>query len=139
MNKLMIFNFLFPLLLMTGRIFGQDLMEKQEIVTRTEQPVFKGPRGDFNKFLSDSLNYPAEAYTKGIQGRVFVEFVIEKDGSVSNIKIAKGIKELNAEAIRVVNITNGLWIPGKLDGQPVRLRKILPLVFKLPERQNKPH
>ncbi|HEX8548157.1 MAG TPA: energy transducer TonB [Cytophagaceae bacterium] len=138
MNKLILFNLLSIFLLVTVSVSGQEVVQEDKILTWTpEQPVFKGPGRDLNRFIAKNLNYPAEAYSKGIQGQIFIEFVVEKDGSVSNIKIVKGIEELNAESIRVVNLTSGLWIPGKNDGQPVRLRKILPLTFKIQERQTR--
>ena len=83
------------------------------------------------KFLRDSLVYPIDARLKGIQGRVYVTFVIERDGSISEVKVLKGIGYgCDEEAIRVVKSMPN-WIPGIEEGKPVRVQFNMPLLFKL--------
>ncbi|MBQ6437149.1 MAG: TonB family protein [Bacteroidales bacterium] len=77
------------------------------------------------------LRYPQEAVSEGIQGRVSVGFVVEKDGSVSNVEVVTGVDPLlDAEAVRVVSVSPK-WIPGKIAGRPVRTRLVLPIEFRL--------
>lgn len=87
----------------------------------------------FYDYLLRNLQYPKEARASKIAGKVIVEFVVEKDGSISskNITILKSPhKSLSKEAIRLVK--NGpKWIPGKLKGIPVRTKKMLPITFSL--------
>lgn len=82
-------------------------------------------------FLSKNIKYPEEARKNEIQGRVYVTFVIEKDGSISNIKVVRGIGYgCDEEAVRVIKLMPN-WMPGKQRGEPVRVQFNLPLVFKL--------
>lgn len=94
-------------------------------------PEFPGGDEARLKFLRDSLKYPIDARLKGIQGRVYVTFVIERDGSISEVKLLKGIGYgCDEEAIRVVKSMPN-WIPGIQDGKPVRVQFNMPLLFKL--------
>jgi protein TonB len=77
------------------------------------------------------MRYPAEARRKGVEGRVFIEFVINEDGSISNTKPLKGIGAgCDEEALRVV-ANSPAWIPAKQDGKTVRQRMVVPIVFSL--------
>lgn len=77
------------------------------------------------------LKYPRNAIRNGIQGKVLVTFIIEKDGSVTNVEIMEGIDEdLDEEVLRVVRVSPK-WIPGKIDGKKVRVRMSLPIEFRL--------
>ena len=83
------------------------------------------------KFVSENIKYPAEAHTKGIQGRVLISYVVEKDGSLSNIHVVRSVDPLlDAEALRVANLMPK-WKPGKQGGKPVRVKFVLPVTFKL--------
>jgi TonB family protein len=96
-----------------------------------ELPEFVGGMDSLYSFLHKTLRYPANAKEKGISGQVFVEFVVEKDGSVSNVKVLKGADpELDAEAIRVVKMMPK-WKPGKHEGKPVRCFYNLPIRFTI--------
>ena len=110
--------------------------------TKTEEPavVWVGTKqtfkGELNKFLGNKINYPTLAQNSNISGRVFVEFVIEKDGSVSNVKTVKGIGfGCDEEAERVIKLTSGMWTPGEKNGHPVRLKMVQAIYFKMPENQ----
>ncbi len=112
---------------------SSEVGEKTEeaVLWVAEKQTFKG---DLNKFLSREVKYPTQANTNGISGRVVVEFVIEKDGSVTGVRSVKGIGSgCDEEAERVIKLTNGMWTPGKNNGHPVRLKMMQPIFFKLPE------
>lgn len=97
-----------------------------------EKPTFKG--GDANTFatwVNTMLVYPAEAKENGMQGRVVLQFVIEKDGSVADVKVLRGAHpSLDAEAVRVVS-SSPKWTPGKMNGKAVRVTYTFPVIFML--------
>jgi len=96
-----------------------------------EMPEFPGGEEERMKFLANNIKYPEKARENGIQGTVYVNFVIEPDGSISNIKIRRGIsKELNEEVIRVIKLMPK-WIPGKQRGIAVRVSYNMPVKFSL--------
>ena len=94
-------------------------------------PEFPGGMDQMAKYLSENIKYPEEAKDKGISGRVYIEFVIEKDGAVSNVKVMKSIGGgCDEEGVRVVNAMPK-WKPGMQKGKPVRVHYVLPIFFKL--------
>ena len=96
-----------------------------------QMPEFPGGQEAMMKFLSESVKYPKEASKDGIQGRVVVQFVVEKDGSISEVEVVKKVNEhLDAEAVRVVNAMPK-WKPGKQKGEAVRVKYTLPISFRL--------
>ena len=96
-----------------------------------QMPEFPGGQEALMQFLRQEVKYPKEAEEKGLQGRVVVRYIIEKDGSISEVEIAKSVNEyLDAEAIRVVNAMPK-WKPGKQKGEPVRVKFTLPITFRL--------
>lgn len=106
--------------------------ERVHVVSET-MPEFPGGQYALFKFISKNLNYPKDAKKKGIQGKVMVQFIVEKDGTIGNIRIYKGISpELDKEAIRVFSLpTMPKWKPGTSDGVAVRVRYSVPIIFKL--------
>lgn len=97
-----------------------------------EMPSFPGGLAALSKFIADNTHYPAEAKEKGIQGRVVVSFVVEKDGSLSHIEIARSVDSLlDKEALRVVR-SMPKWNPGKQKGETVSVKYVIPVNFKLP-------
>ena len=99
-----------------------------------EMPEFPGGEQAMFDFVANNVVYPQEARDKEIEGRVFVRFIIEKDGSVSDVKVAKGIGGgCDEEAVRVVKAMPK-WKPGKQDGKPVRVNFTMPFFFKLQEK-----
>lgn len=99
------------------------------VVEETATP--KGGMSAFYKFVADRMKYPAQARRMGIEGRVFVEFVINRDGSISDVRAIKGIGAgCDEEAVRVVQSAPP-WNPGKQRGKPVRQRYVVPIIFKL--------
>ena len=103
-----------------------------EIFTIVEtQPTPKGGYTVFYKEIGEKLRYPATAKRMGVEGKVFVQFVINKDGSITNMKIVKGIGSgCDEEAIRVMG-TMPSWEPGRQRGRPVRVQMIIPIRFIL--------
>ena len=94
-------------------------------------PTYPGGDAALLKFISDNIKYPEDAMKAGISGRVFTRFIINEDGSLSDIVVIRGVNSsLDAEAIRVVKAMPK-WTPGKVDGKAVKVRYALPLVFKL--------
>jgi TonB family protein len=106
--------------------------QEEDIFTVVEKmPSYPGGDEARIKFLKDNMKYPQEARQKGISGRVFVSFVVEKDGSVTNVKVLRGIGGgCDEEAIRVVSLMPA-WNPGLQEGKPVRVQFNLPIVFSL--------
>lgn len=105
--------------------------EREEIFIAVEQPAeFPGGTAAMMKWLSANICYPQAAQMNGIQGRVMVKFVVEKDGSIGNVTILKGLdRDLDREAIRVVK-KMPKWTPGKNNGVPVASYFNLPVMFK---------
>ena len=96
-----------------------------------QQPAFPGGQGALLSWLSQNIHYPAVAEENGIQGRVVVSFVVEKDGSISNVQVVRGVDpSLDKEAARVVK-SMPKWTPGKQNGQAVTVRYTLPVTFRL--------
>jgi len=94
-------------------------------------PQFKGGIGEFYKFVGENLKYPAQARRIGIGGKVFVHFIVDKDGGLSDIKVARGIGAgCDEEVLRILAMSPN-WIPGKQRGNPVRVRMMLPITFRL--------
>ncbi len=100
-----------------------------QIVEKYPEPVGGYPA--FYSYLSDHLKYPVSALRVGVSGRVFVQFVVEKDGSLSNILVVKGIGfGCDEEAVRVLKNAPP-WQPGKQRGRAVRVRQSLPIFFEI--------
>jgi periplasmic protein TonB len=96
-----------------------------------EMPAFPNGESALYKYLGDNIKYPEEAKELGIQGRVFVTFVVEVDGSITDIKVVRGIGGgCDEEAMRVVK-SMPKWTPGKQRGVPVRVQFNLPIKFTL--------
>lgn len=96
-----------------------------------QMPSFPGGDRKLMEYLSENIRYPEECEEICVQGRVIVSFIVEKDGSISNVKVAKSLDPLlDKEAVRVVS---GMpkWIPGRQNGVAVRVRYIIPVTFRL--------
>ncbi|RYY34329.1 MAG: energy transducer TonB [Sphingobacteriaceae bacterium] len=95
------------------------------------QPNFPGGMAAFYKYLGNNIRYPAVARENNVQGRVFVTFVVEKDGSLTDIKVMRGIGSgCDEEAIRVLK-KSPKWTPGIQNGRPVRVQYSVPIAFNL--------
>lgn len=105
---------------------------KQNVYDTVEQmPEFPGGMPAMIEFLQTNLKYPSDAKKQNVGGRVLVMFVVETDGSISNVRLAKKVfPSLDAEAVRVVKAMPK-WNPGKEKGKPVRVNFSLPVVFSV--------
>lgn len=105
-----------------------------ELFTVVEtQPSFKGQgNAAFMKYIGENLKYPAEDVTNKVEGRLFIQFVVEKDGTVSNVEVLKnnGTERMEKEAVRVIK-NSPKWIPGKQSGESVRAQMVIPIDFRL--------
>ena len=103
-----------------------------EVFTMVEgQPAPIGWIKAFYDYVGKNLKYPSKAARMGVEGRVFVEFIVEKDGSLTDIKVARGIGGgCDEEAVRVIS-SAPKWKPGKQRGNPVRVRMVMPIMFQL--------
>jgi TonB family protein len=96
-----------------------------------EQPRFKGGTEALYKYVRNTLTYPLYARRMGAEGQVLVQFVIGKDGSVTDIEVMKGVaKDIDKEAVRIVSSMPN-WIPGTQRGAPIKVQFVLPINFKL--------
>ncbi|TSJ43915.1 TonB family protein [Mucilaginibacter corticis] len=104
-----------------------------------DQPMFPGGFDEFGKYLTKAIRYPKADHDAGIAGRVICTFVVEKDGSLTDIKAVRGPSEtLNDEAVRVL-AASPKWVPGKTaDGQPARVAYTVPINFQLDGKGNAP-
>lgn len=86
----------------------------------------------FLRFIGDQIKYPAEARDQGIEGKVFISFIITKEGSIANVKVEKGIGYgLDEEAVRVVSSYDKKWKPGISQGEKVNTQMVLPINYAL--------
>ena len=96
-----------------------------------QQPLFPGGPAALIKYLSENTKYPVVAQENGVQGRVTVQFVVEKDGSISDVHVLRGVDpSLDKEAVRVVK-SMPRWTPGKQNGITVRVNYRVPVLFRL--------
>lgn len=96
-----------------------------------QQPNFPGGKEELFKYLAYNMIYPADAAKNKVEGRVLVTFVIEHDGSISNVNVVNSVyPSLDKEAIRVVS-EMPKWIPGKANGKTIRVKYTIPITFRL--------
>ena len=96
-----------------------------------QMPTFPGGMATLMKFLSENMKYPEQAEKERIQGRVICTFFVEKDGSISDISVAKSVHpQLDAEAVRVLSLMPK-WIPGKRNGELTKVKYTFPITFRL--------
>lgn len=96
-----------------------------------EMPSFPGGLNGLMTFLVQNMVYPVTAQENGVQGRVTVSFVVETDGSITDVEVARSVDPfLDREAMRIVKAMPK-WTPGKKDGKPVRVKYTVPVVFRL--------
>ena len=110
----------------------EEEIQEAEIFTIVEEmPEFPGGMNKLGEYLAKNIKYPQMARETGIQGRVFITFVVEKDGSVTNVQVLRSLGGgCDEEAVRVVK-SMPKWKPGKQRGKPVRVSYNLPVNFKL--------
>jgi len=112
--------------------FSEASAQEDKVFTVVEQqPEYPGGFDPMVQFIAENLRYPEDAKAQGIDGTVFVSFIVEADGAVTNVFVVRGLgPSLDQEAKRVVELFPN-WQPGKQDGQAVRVKFVLPIKFKL--------
>ena len=92
-----------------------------------QMPIFEGGDAALLKYLRENLKYPDNTKDRGVQGRLVIGFIVEKDGSLTDVKVLRPVDiDLDAEVLRVVKGMSK-WIPGRQNGQRVRVRYLLPI------------
>ena len=107
-------------------------VEETKVFTVVEQmPMFPGGDAALMSYLANNIHYPTVAAENGVQGRVVVGFVVERDGSITDVRILRGVDpSLDREAMRVVK-SMPRWTPGKQNGSAVRVKYQVPVAFRL--------
>lgn len=110
----------------------EEVIEEAEVFTVVEEmPSFPGGPAKMTEYIAKNIKYPMMARESGVEGRVFVNFVVEPNGSISKVKVLRGIGGgCDEEAMRVVQ-SMPAWKPGKQRGTAVRVNYTVPIVFKL--------
>ena len=126
----------------TDEVNGMDIADLNKMVVGEDStsapysvveqmPEFPGGEAALRKYLSNSVKYPRIATENGVQGKVYVNFVVDKSGSISNVKVVRGVDSaLDNEAVRVIKAMPK-WIPGKQNGETVRVSYTVPINFVL--------
>ena len=122
---------------------GKDIADLKQVVTQAEpepekvfdmveqMPTFPGGQQELMSYLGKNIKYPTIAQENGTQGRVIIQFVVERDGSITDVRVARGVDPyLDKEAVRVVK-SMPKWIPGKQNGKAVRVKFTVPVMFRL--------
>lgn len=125
---------------------GGEVLKAKEVIAQPEppkeeetkvfdvvevMPSFPGGQGALFEYLSKNIKYPVVAEENGVQGRVIVTFVVERNGSITDVQVAKSVDpSLDKEAVRVVK-SMPHWIPGKQNGSAVRVKFTVPVTFRL--------
>lgn len=110
----------------------EEEVEEEIFVIVEDMPKFRG--GDINKFrewVQKRVRYPELASENGIQGRVFITFVVETNGNVSNVTVTRSVDALLDDAAREAVAASPKWEPGMQRGRPVRVRYSIPIIFQL--------
>lgn len=116
--------------LITGGLYAQESVG--EVYTKVETKAqYPGGAKAFAEFLQENLKYPEEAIKEEIMGKVYLQMIINKDGSVSEVVVTKKVHPLlDAEATRLVKMMPK-WVPATLDGEAVRTKVSVPISFRL--------
>lgn len=116
------------------KVKDSTVVEEPVFVIVEKMPEFPGGKLEMMKFISTNIIYPEIAVKNGIEGTVVIEFIVEKDGSISNIKIIKdtggGCGEAGVDVIKLMPN----WIPGTQRDQPVRVKMLVPIKFRLSKK-----
>lgn len=111
----------------TSNVISSNI--KNEQLTPAE---FIGGQSTFYKFLAENVKYPQYAIEQEITGKVYVKFIIEKDGSILQAIVMRGVsRSIDKEAIRVIKLSSKMWSPGKINNEPVRSYYLIPINFNI--------
>ena len=114
------------------KVVTQAAPEPEKVFDMVEQmPTFPGGQQELMAYLGKNIKYPTIAQENGTQGRVIIQFVVERDGSITDVRVARGVDPyLDKEAVRVVK-SMPKWLPGKQNGKAVRVKFTVPVMFRL--------
>jgi protein TonB len=131
-TPLLFFGFAYNGIAQTGTAANTDTTEVLSMAEK--MPEFPGGSEALLKYFQENLNYPEDARKEKIEARIIVQFIVEPDGSLTNIKLFRGhqYESLNNEAIRIIE-NMPKWIPAKQKGKRVRCRFLQPITFKIQE------
>ena len=118
----------------------QERSTDEEVIFQVveEMPSFPGGMNECMMFLAQNMKYPVEAQEAKIEGRVIVQFIVDRDGSITDVKVVRSISpELDAEAVRVISLMPK-WNPGKQRGKAVAVKYTMPVMFRLQKQTNTP-
>ena len=151
MKKFLLFIFTALVSIIVTPVYGQvnqrkmesqgEVLKAKEVIASVEEekvfdvveqmPEFQGGPQALFTWLSQNVKYPAIAEENGVEGRVIVTFVVERDGSIADVRVVKSVDpSLDKEAVRVVK-SMPRWIPGKQKGETVRVKYTTPVTFRL--------
>jgi TonB family protein len=120
-------------------VTGGDGEKVYDFVSIDRQPGFPGGLDKFYQYIGKSVKYPKEAQDKNVQGKVFLSYIIEKDGRLTDVKVERGLGSgTDEEAVRVLK-ASPKWIPGMSGNQPVRVKYNVPITFALSNEDSKPN
>ncbi len=129
----------FALIIVAGKTKVSAQNEKVKNGVYTECEVMPEYPGGVNVLMNDimsSVKYPEDASKKGIQGKVYVSFVVDEQGKIKDVKIERGVDPLlDKEALRVVGELSKTWTPGKEKGKVVKVAYTIPIQFKLDDNK----
>lgn len=110
----------------------EEVRSQDEVLYFSDpMPEFPGGQAKLMDYLKSNIKYPVEAREMGIEGKVYIGYVVKTDGSISDVKVRRGVHQtLDREAIRVIKSMPN-WIPGKQDGKPVNVQMTIPVKFTL--------
>lgn len=112
-------------------LIANNNSQNEAYVVPEQMPEFEGGAAAMMKFINSNTHYPASALRMGVEGQVYVQFVIDSDGKVNDVVVMKGVSvDCDKEAIRVIEMMPK-WKPGMQSGKPVRTRYVLPVKFKI--------
>lgn len=98
-------------------------------------PHFPGGERELQFYIEDNLEYDDEPFYKGIEGKVHTSFIVHKDGTITNIRVIKGLHPILDEAAVKLIMEMPPWIPGKLDGEPVTINHFMQVKFKIVKKK----
>ena len=133
LRRVMCLPLLFLIFVACSRSVDNTLPEKnQQTVKNETDPEYPAGREAWMRYLSKNFKYPKEAVEKEIQGTVVVQFLVDKEGNIHNVKALSGPEELKPEAVRLIK-ESGKWIPAKNNNQNVNTYRKQPITFRLQE------
>ncbi|CAD5270489.1 MULTISPECIES: energy transducer TonB [unclassified Imperialibacter] len=114
---------------LTEELPDEEVDKFYEYVEKMPEPM--GGMADFMAFLGKNIRYPKSGIRNDIQGKVYVQFIVDEQGNLTDLKVIKGINEdFDSESLRVLSKAPA-WKPGRQGGRPVKVRMVLPIIYKL--------